>query len=905
MLQFRNITRFYTLFVCLLSANLISAQHSSDTIRLQSKLVPAISLIDKFEKLNNVRIYYEPEMFSDKNLDTSILNLSIDNFLQLLTKAGNCTLITVDSSSFVFVTSEPQTRTVIYDDAISFHVIGKMQEYGKYKKALITGRISDGTTGEPLPGVTFYVEKLNLGAVTDQSGNYSIEIPVGEYLVKLAFMGFEESYRRIKVVGSGKADFEIFGKSVNLHEVVITSERAEHNVTRTQMSILKFDAKSIKELPVTLGEADLIKSITLLPGIQSSGEFGTGFFVRGGTADQNLILIEDVPIFNSSHLFGLTSVVNPEGIASATLFKAGIPARYGERASSVMDIRLGLNNSNEVKVKGGIGLINSKISMDLPVGKKFVLSVGGRSSYSNWLLHKMPDLSLMNSSAGFYDMNGLLTYTLNTNNKVSLFGYRSNDNFSITNSMDYKYGNTLGSIKWHHRFSSILSSLLSTGFSKYDYYSSESDTNHRDKSYKINSSLFYKNLKYNFTWMPWQNHVFDLGINGIHYSVEPGKLNPYDSYSLLSPVTLQKEQALEYAIYASDNITFSTVFSAEIGLRYSGYAFLGPGSMLVYDPAKPRSRETITDTAYYSKGGIMKKYSGFEPRISLRYSIGENNSLKLSYNRINQYINLVSNTTVMNPADTWKLSNEYVKALVCGQYAVGYFQNFRNNMYETSVELYYKKLDHLIEYKDGASLILNPALEADLLDAKGYNYGAELYINKNKGRLTGWLSYAYSASRRRTSGLSTDQQVNVNNYYPSSYDQPHNLNMVGNYHISRRWRFSWTFSYRIGRPITLPELAYKIKDNTLIYYSDRNKYRLPDYHRLDIAITCDESLKIKKFWKGSWTFSIVNVYGRKNAYSVYYKKDTPSIANNFSNYSLYKLYVIGIPLPTLTYNFTF
>jgi hypothetical protein len=327
--------------------------------------------------------------------------------------------------------------------------------------------------------------------------------------------------------------------------------------------------------------------------------------------------------------------------------------------------------------------------------------------------------------------------------------------------------------------------------------------------------------------------------------------------------------------------------------------------MFVYDPDQPRSQETIIDTVYYNNDEIINKYSGFEPRISIRYSIGENSSIKMSYNRINQYINQVSNTTVMTPADTWKLSNEYVKPLVCGQYAVGYFRNFRNNMYETSVELYYKKLSHIIEYKNGASLLMNPALEADLLDANGYNYGMELYINKKEGKLTGWVSYVYSTSMRRTSGQSMDEQGNRNTYYPSTYYQPHNLSIGGNYHISRRWRFSWTFVYRTGRPTTLPELSYTVNGNTMIYYSDRNEYRLPDYHRLDIAITCDESLKIKKFWKGSWTFSVINLYGRKNAYSVYYKKEKPSSANNFSNYSLYKLYVIGMPFPTLTYNFSF
>jgi len=327
--------------------------------------------------------------------------------------------------------------------------------------------------------------------------------------------------------------------------------------------------------------------------------------------------------------------------------------------------------------------------------------------------------------------------------------------------------------------------------------------------------------------------------------------------------------------------------------------------MFVYNPSQPLSPESIVDTIDYGKNKSVKSYSGLEPRASLRYTIDDNSSVKISYNRINQYINMVSNTMVMNPADVWKLSNEYVKPLACDQLAIGYFRNLHKNMFETSIEVYYKKLKNIVEYKDGASIMLNPKLEADLLNANGYNYGTEIYIKKSSGRLTGWISYAYSSSLRHTSGANVTEQINRNAYFPSSYDKPHNLNIVGNYHISRRWRFSWTFSYNTGRPTTLPELKYAVGNNQLVYYSDRNKYRLPDYHRLDVAITCDESLRVKKFWKGSWTFSIVNVYGRKNAYSIYFHKEIPSEINNYRSYSLYKLYIIGRPLPTLTYNFSF
>jgi hypothetical protein len=894
-----------TVLLGLFATSEIHSQTPVDTLRNQPSYMTVSELIGKYEKLRSMRIYFQPEWFEGKNLAASNLSRSPDDFLYLISQTGKCSFIYTDSASVVLVTSEVASDAFSQADVSSTLLVGDMKEFGKYRKALMSGKVTDGKNGETLPGVSIYIDKLKQGAISDKSGQYQMEIPVGEYDVRLSFIGFEPTIRHIRVVSKGNADFELFDKSVQLQEVVVTLDRAEFNVTRTQMSLIKLDIQSIKELPVSMGELDIIKSVSLLPGIQSSGEFGTGLFVRGGGADQNLILLEEVPVFNASHLFGLLSIVNPDGIAGVTLLKAGIPARYGERSSSVMDIRLGSATRDKTKVRGGIGLLNSKISLNLPVGNKFNLLVGARSSYSNWLLHKMPDVDLMNSSAGFNDLNGLLSYTINPNNRISLFGYVSNDRFNIQKKMDYSYGNTLGSFKWNHILGKSLSSVLVAGFSKYSYFTSELDTFRRDEGYKLNSSVLYKNLKYNITWIPFHSHALDIGVSGISYTVRPGNLHLYDSLSLVIPVQLQKEQALEYAVYASDNITFSPRLSAEIGIRYSGYTSLGPGSVFMYDPNRPRSVESINDTVFFGKNKPVKTYSGIEPRLSVRYSFNDFNSVKLSFTRMRQYINLVSNTTVMNPADVWKLSNTYVKPLVCDQLAAGYFHNFLNNAYETSIEVYYKKMDHIIEYKNGATLILNPALESDLLDASGYNYGAELFVRKNSGRLTGWLSYAYSTSQRHTGSIRKEEQVNGNRYFPSSYDQPHSMNMVGNYHISRRWRFSWTFTYSTGRPVTLPELSYTVGDNQLIYYSERNKYRLPDYHRMDVAITCDESLRIKKFWKGSWTLSIINLYGRKNKYSVFFQKSSPVETYPNRNYSLYSLFIIGRPLPTLTYNFTF
>ena len=897
-----------TILFCLISTitfSPVKAQQNKNS-RDSSAYVNFIDLSSKIESKYQVHLFYKPEWFVNKTFPIALLDLPLEECLLRIKRLSNLTYVIVDQISYIFVPIETRHDLSNGSDNSDVLLIGNPNEFGKYSKATIDGKLVDGKTGDPLIGAVINIEKLKFVTITDQNGVFNIIVPVGEYDVKLSYVGYEDNLRKIKVLSNGKANLELFEKSFKINEVVITAERAEFNVTRTQMSVVRLDAKNIKELPVSLGEKDIIKSVTLMPGVQSTGEFGTGFFVRGGSSDQNLILVEDVPLFNSSHVFGLISAINPDGVTGITLLKAGIPAKYGERASSVMDIRLGGSNSGNVQVKGGIGLLNSRLNLEVPLFKKKAsLILGVRNSYSNWLLHQMPDLDLMNSSAGFYDVNGLFTFNFNSKNKITLFGYYSDDKFSFSKNTHYQYGNAMASFRLTHVFNKYLSTSLLLGASRYKYNINEIDTIRRSDAYQIKSTTTYHNLKWNFAWIPSDFHSFDIGINTILYQIMPGDLSPYGAVSEIQPKRMPSEKGIELAAYISDNINISSEFSTEVGLRYTRYAALGPGSVFVFQSDYPKTQQSITNTLLYQNNQIIKWYPALEPRIAFRYSINEYSSLKASYNRTNQFINLISNTTVVTPTDVWKLSSPNLKPHTCDQYALGYFRNFNNNTLETSVELYYKTLKNVIEYKNGAKILLNEFLETELLDASGYNYGIEFYLKKNSGRLTGWASYTFSKTMRHTTGSSVVEQINGNRYFSSPSDKPNNLILVGNYHISRRWRFSGLFTFNTGRPITLPELKYQFDGNQLIYYSDRNKYRLPDYHRLDISITLDESLRLKKKWKGSWTLSIVNLYGRKNAYSVYYKKETPSASNNYQLFSLYKMYIIGIPLPTLTYNFIF
>ncbi|MCX6262163.1 MAG: TonB-dependent receptor, partial [Bacteroidia bacterium] len=840
------------------------------------------------------------------SFNASILNLSLDEALDKIKTETDFSIITFDSVRYIFVPVKPEYEPPSVEKYSDVITIGNPAEYGKYSRATIQGRIVNGSNGNPLPGASVFIDRLKLGASADSRGYYHLPAPAGEHIVRVSFMGYDETTQKIKLAGNGTLDLKIYEKSIKLGEVTITAERPEINVSGTQLSYVRLDSRSIKELPVSMGVKDVIKSIALMPGVQTIGEFGTGFNVRGGSADQNLILLEDVPLFNSSHLFGLTSVVNSDGISSATLIKAGISAKYGERASSLLDIRFGADDPERRTVKGGIGLIDGRLYLETPLlNKKVSLLVSARRSYSNWLLHKIPDVDLMNSSAIFYDANALLAFNLNASNKISLFTYLSNDQFTFAKNRSYKYSNLLASAKWKHTFNNALYFNLVAGISNYRYQMSESDSLRPWESYRINSAILYKNMKWNFSWFPLDNHAIDFGVNGVLYTIKPGEQEPLGIESDIKSLTMPQEKAGEYAFYITDNFTLSPELSIDFGLRYSLYTCLGPSKVYSFNADLPRSRQSIIDSTLYDKNEIVCTYSGLEPRFSLRFSISDNKSIKLSYNRIHQYINLVSNTAIMTPSDVWKLSSPYLKPLRCDHFAIGYFQNFKNNSIESSIEVYYKSLKNAIDYKNGAKILLNPYLETDLLNVKGHDFGVELYVKKSSGKLTGWASYTFSRSLQKTVGVFNVEKINNNQLFPSSFDRPNNLVINLNYHISRRWRFGGTFTYSTGRPVTLPEYKFGYQDYQLLWYSDRNKYRLPDYHRLDVSITYDESLKIRKKWKGSWILSVVNLYGRKNVYSVFYKKEEHMVSYEYRQYDTYMLYIIGRPFPSLTYNFSF
>lgn len=885
---------------------LISIQSAVSQVIERSIFLPFERFINQLEGKYQVQFFYKSDWFDMKNLNSSILQMPFEEILEKLKSETDFSIITIDSVLYIFVPIKPDLKSPVEQKISGTITIGDANEYGKYSKAVLQGKITDGITGNILPGATLYIDKLKIGVMTDNKGIYNIKIPVGEYTVRLTFMGYDENYYEINLVGSGNLNMELYEKSIRLGEVIVTAEKPDLNVSGSQMSYIRLDTRAIKELPLTLGGSDVIKSLTLMPGVQTIGEFGTGFNVRGGSADQNLILLEDVPLFNASHLFGLTSVVNSDGISQVELYKAGIPAKYGERASSVLDIKFGAEDPDIFKIKGGIGLLDSRLYIETPlIDKKLSILISARTSYTNWLLHKIPDIDLMNSSAHFYDINTLLTYNPNSSDKISLFTYISNDKFGFAANTSYVYNNLLASVRWKHTFSNILYFNLHAGLSNYRFSVTESDTSRIWEEYKINSSIKYKNIKGELSWFPLEYHSVNLGFNSAFYTINPGEIIPSHDATIIERNIIQREKAVENAIFLSDNISLSSKLTMDVGLRFSLYSFLGPNMVYTYDPGLPKKRDSIIDSTLYIKNKIICNYAGLEPRLSFKYITSDHSSLKFSYNRIHQYVNLISNTSVMVPSDIWKLSSPNLKPLTCDHFAFGYFRNYKNNSIESSIEIYYKRLLDVIDYKNGTRILLNPYLETDLLNVSGSNYGIELYVKKNSGKLTGWLSYTLSKSMLRSTGSFDDEKINDNRVFPSNFDRPNNIVVNANWHVSRRWRLGGTFNYSTGRPVSLPEYKFNYQGYQLLYYSDRNEYRLPDYHRLDVSITYDKSLKIKKSWKGSWTLSVINLYGRKNAYSVFYKKEEHMVSNQYRLYDNYMLYIIGIPFPMLTYNFSF
>jgi len=763
-------------------------------------------------------------------------------------------------------------------------------------KALVTGYIRDVKSGESIAGASLSVDSLSVTVSADQYGYYSIVLPAGRHFLKVSSAGMKDSKRQLIVHGSGRLDIDMQEAVTTLKTVTIISEKAS-NTRSLQMGMNKLTIKSIKQVPVAFGETDILKVVLTLPGVTSAGEAANGFNVRGGSADQNLILFSGATIYNPSHLFGLFTAFNPDVVKGIELYKNAMPEKYGGRLSSVLDISMQDGNSKKWSGVAGIGPLTSKITLEGPLKKdKTSIIAGFRTTYSNWILKLIPNDQYKNSAAGFYDANIHLSHTINNKNSLYATGYLSNDRFNLTNDTLYKYGNRNINLQWKHFFTGRFYNMLSVSLDDYRY--AVSSEKNPVNAFKLGFHLQQYALRSEFSYTPSNRHVTSFGFNSIYYKLKPGNYEPAGSGSLVQKNILQTEQALESAIYAGDSYTVSSRLSVNAGVRFSIFNYLGPHDVFNYIPGLPRDTATIVDTTAYGKNNIIKTWSAPEIRVSLRYAFSDNTSVKFSFNTLQQYIHMLSNTVTISPTDTWKLSDATIRPQRGMQLSAGIYRNFKNNLIETSLELYYKRIRHFLDYKGGARLLMNEHIETDLVNTRGKAYGAELLVKKTSGRLNGWISYTYSRTFLQLDDAVAGQTINKGQYYPASFDRPHNVNFICNYKFTHRYSMSVNFVYTSGRPITLPIAVFTAGGVNALVYSERNQYRVPYYMRGDISFTIEGNHKLNQATHNSWSFGAYNFTARQNPYSVYFIQEGGKIKG-------YQLSIFGTIIPFVTYNIKF
>jgi hypothetical protein len=770
------------------------------------------------------------------------------------------------------------------------------------EKFTLSGIISDSKTNETLIGVTVFISEKNANVVTNEYGFYSITLPKGDYTVLISSVGYQTESQKIELNKNTKQNFSLAENGEQLEEVVIT-EKTTTNIRKPEMSVNKLSIAQIKRMPVVLGEVDILKSILLLPGVTNAGEGASGFNVRGGGADQNLILLDEATIFNSSHVFGFFSVFNPDAIKDLKLYKGGIPARFGGRASSVLDIYQKEGNSNKFSMSGGIGLISSRLLAEGPIDKgRGSFLVGGRASYAHLFLKLSPEQR--NNSAYFYDLNTKLSYKINDNNNLFLSGYFGRDVFSLNKQFVNTYGNSTLNLRWNHLFSDKLFSNLSLIYSDY-YYGLELDF----IGLKWDSGIKNYNIKYDFKDYISENLKLGYGVNGIYYDFNPGTIGPSRSDSGINPDQLDKKFAFEPALYVEAEHKLSNKIAINYGLRYSMFYRLGSSTVNIYADDNPvifNQQQQIYEkakpigTKFFGRNKVIQDYNNFEPRLAASYQFNKNESVKASYNRMVQYLQLVTNTASPTPLDVWTPSDNFIKPQIADQVALGYFKNFHDDDYSLELETFYKTVKNRIDYIDGANLVANKALEQVILNGEMRSYGLELLLRKNNGKLTGWVSYTLSKSQQRTPGRNAlESGINNGNWYSSVYDKLHNIAITSAYTLNKKWSFGANFIAQSGQPVNFPNGQYSYLGLNVPNYGGRNSDRLPAFHHLDISATLTPRKNEKRNWKGEWVFSIYNLYNRRNAASINFQQNADTGANEAVRTSIF-----GV-VPAVTYNFKF
>ena len=781
---------------------------------------------------------------------------------------------------------------------IALLVFGSNFAQNKYT---LSGTITDNSSTETLIGVNIIIPDLKTGTVTNEYGFYSITLNEGTYKIQISYLGFKTIIQEVKLTSDKILNFKLEESTESLDEIIIKENVEKLNLRKPQMSVNSLSIKTIKQVPVVLGEVDVIKAITLLPGVTNAGEGSSGFNVRGGSADQNLILLDEATIFNSSHLFGFFSVFNPDAIKDIKLYKGGIPAKYGGRVSSVLDIYQKEGNNEEFHLNGGIGLVASRLLAEGPIKKgKGSFLFGGRSSYAHLFL----PLFDINSIAYFYDLNTKLSYRINERNNIYLSGYFGRDVFSLDDDFTNTYGNSVLNFRWNHLFSDKLFSNLSLIYSDYDYGLTLDFV-----GFDWESGIRNFNVKYDLKHYLSDNFKLEYGLNSIYYKFNPGEITPIDENSGINPDKLIDKYAFENALYIDAEHKLADKLSVSYGARLSTFHRLGQDELNLYQNNNPlifneelqiyQSAEPI-GVETFDRSDVLESFANIEPRASLAYQLNSSSSVKASYNRMAQYLHLLSNTSSPTPLDVWTPSGRFIKPQILDQFALGYFKSFNDDDYSLEIESFYKSIDNRIDYIDGANLIANDAIEQDILNGEARAYGLEILFRKNEGRLKGWLAYTLSKSEQRTPGR-TPIETGINNgqWYNTPWDKTHDITLTGSYELNKKWTLNSNFLFQTGIPATFPNGQYEFNGITIPVYEARNSSRLTDYNRLDVSLNYNPKPDSDKRFKGQWVFSLYNIYNRRNAASITFRENSLSGRNEATRFAIF-----GI-VPAITYNFKF
>jgi len=875
----------------LLNSVILRSQDNHDyKVRLNLHNSEFINLVNSLHQ-QNIIIYYHPTSVSEITVSASGDSLSLRTVLSetllekelgfyinnqrqvFILKSGE-----ISTQGFSIKEIEPSNGATdkngqgifgqySYEKTVQKIIVGEDQPSPFNTKVFLSGRITNKSNGEPVVGATIVVPDDNIGAITDGEGMYTLPLFSGKnYNLQLSCLGMDNQVFLADIQGNGIFNIEMDSKMIDVREVVVKSGR-NHNIRGMQMGFQKIGSKEIKSIPVVMGERDIFKVATLMPGVQTVGEGSAGFNVRGSASDQNLFLLNEIPVLNTGHMFGFFSAFNPDMISDFTMFKSNFPVEYGGRLASVFEISTRKGNKKEFGARGSISPVTASLLLETPIQKdksSFIIST--RSTYSDWILDRLDDAEIAGREANFYDIMTGLHFVGKNNSSTQIFGYYSKDRFNLSTTNSYRYENIGASINYDRPLAGNWTLHTAGVFSRYKNYNSNSIQETR--SYEHEFQVQSQEVKFDVNGFPFAGHKVGFGGNAVLHSLNQGILNPLNDLSLIVPIDFGQESGLEYAVHAYDEINLTDQLTFNGGLRYSFFNYL--------------------DTTQH--------YSGLEPRAALNYIISPNTSIKASYNRMRQNLFMLSNTVAISPTDRWKLTDPDITPPLSDQISIGLYKNFRNSSIETSAEIYYKKGQHIIEYKDGVDLTYDPQIHNLVLQGDQTAYGVEFFIKRNTGRLNGWISYAYSRSIIQIDGPDPSTQINQGLPFPANYDKPHALNFVSNYKISRRLSLSANMVYNSGRPITYPTGYIVINDYSVVNYSLRNEYRIPDYFRVDLSVNVEGNLLKKKFAHGSWAFSVYNATGRRNAYSVYFTNDRGSIKG-------YKLSIYGEPIFTISYQF--